>query len=196
MRDCRSQSLDRETHADRKVDGDGEEERSVADQDCLHPWLDPRFGANGAGALGQLVLAGGEEEEQNRRQFQQARQRKGDAPLPKAGAREPVQHKPRGPQAPARDRQAAAVGAGAGLRVETDAEHEAADPAENLGVAVRLNPRRGNALKAVMGADQHQAGKAEDSAGQNHKEDTGGNPEAEPTALAALPGQQGVALYC
>jgi len=66
--------------------------------------------------------------------------------------------------------------------VETDADYEGANPAIELGVAVRLYPGRREAFQLASVADGNQVPDAEKSAGQQHEKKPG-NDEREDSAL-------------
>src|SRR6516164_5680680 len=60
-----------------------------------------------------------------------------------------------------------------------DAEDESADPAEDLGVSVCLEPCWRDTFGCVPAADEHQVPHAEECAGQKHEEQAAGNVENE-----------------
>jgi hypothetical protein len=60
-----------------------------------------------------------------------------------------------------------------GDRVKPDPENESPDPTEDLGVAVRLNPRRGNRLRGLTGTDCYQVPHTQESPWQQHESEAG-----------------------
>ena len=94
-----------EPHAEHEVDCHGQKQRRVADEDALHPrfYAGPGPQLDVTLSIRQFVLAGGVEEEQNRREFQDAGNRQRETPLPQVSGGEPMQDEAGGPQAPAGD---------------------------------------------------------------------------------------------
>src|SRR5579871_6925909 len=116
--------------------------------------------------------AHGPEENKEASEFQCRGKRKNDAPIPKTDVRRPAQCDSASPEAPTHP--AALNGkrrdcSHFGQRVVADSDDERTDPAEDLRVPVRLNPRRGKRRKRVFVADGDKIPNAQERAWKKHE---------------------------